>query len=247
MRREIEKASTPSEGIIMPPPRLAPVKQPRLRQKLQFDENPTDSAAETDTNLANIIELPEKVNEKNKSLEATELDIDQQNCGTRDTDKPELVYRKREFLVVRNVDNGFWLCHALRDVYRSKSRNRIKWLTCSSTIANIYQFEYHGEIEFGCILTNVNLEKLKTNRFRLADSEKERVENILSESLAAEANAQSAAFQESGIVTKSPQLGETLSQQLNSLDSTVKPTEIREHPEREKSETPTQNREHVPP
>ena len=28
----------------------------------------------TDTDLANIIELPEKVNEKNKSLEATKLD-----------------------------------------------------------------------------------------------------------------------------------------------------------------------------
>ena len=77
MRREIEKASTPLEGIIMPPPRLPPVRPPGLRQKLQFDENPTDSAAETNTDLANIIELPERVNEKNKSLEATELDIDQ--------------------------------------------------------------------------------------------------------------------------------------------------------------------------
>ena len=94
----------------MPPPRLPPVKQPGLRQKLQFDENPTDSAAETDRDLAIIIELPKKVNEKNKSLEATELDIDQQICKTRDTDKPELVYRKREFLAVRNVDNGLWLC-----------------------------------------------------------------------------------------------------------------------------------------
>ena len=37
MRREIGKASTPLEGIIMPPPRLLPVKQPGLRQKLQFD------------------------------------------------------------------------------------------------------------------------------------------------------------------------------------------------------------------
>ena len=65
-------------------------------------------------------------------------------------------------------------------------RNRIKWFTCSSTNANLYQFEYHGEIEFDCILTNVNLEKLKTNRFRLADSEKERIEDILRESLAEE-------------------------------------------------------------
>ena len=40
MRREIEKASTPLEGIIMPLPTLPPVRQPRLRQKLQFDENP---------------------------------------------------------------------------------------------------------------------------------------------------------------------------------------------------------------
>ena len=94
MRREIEKASTPLEGIIMPPPRLPPIRQRGLRQKLRFDENQTDSAAETDTDLANIIELLEKVNEKNKSLEATELDIDQQICETRDTDKPELLYKK---------------------------------------------------------------------------------------------------------------------------------------------------------
>ena len=107
--------------------------------------------------MANIIELLEKVNEKNKRIEATELDIDQQICETRDTDKPELVYRKRELLGVRNVDNGFWLCQAVRDVYRGKSRNRIQWLTCSSTNANVYQFEYHGEIEFGYILTNINL------------------------------------------------------------------------------------------
>ena len=239
--REIEKASTPLEGIIMPPPRLPPVRQPRLRQKLQFDENQTDSAAEIDTDLANIIELPEKVNEKNKSLEATILDIDQQICETRDTDKPELVYRKREFLAVRNVDNGFWLCQAVQDVYRGKSRNRIQWLTFSSTNANVYQFEYHGEIEFGCILTNINLEKLKTNRFRLVDSEKERIEDILRESLAAEANAQSTAFQEMGEVTNSPQQGETLSQRLNNADSAVELTEIREHPEREKSETDRPN------
>ena len=100
----------------MPPPRLPPVRQPGLRQKLQFDENTTDSAAETDTDLANIIELPEKVNEKNKSTGATELDIDQQICEMRGTDKPELVYRKREFLAFRNVNNGFWLCQAVRDV-----------------------------------------------------------------------------------------------------------------------------------
>ena len=180
----------------MPPPRLLLVRQLGLRQKLQFDENPIDSAAETDTGLANKIELPEKINEKNKSSEATELDIDQQICETRNTDKPELVYRKREFLAVRNIDNGFWLCQAVRDVYRGKSRNRIQWLTCFSTNANLYQFEYHGEIEFGCILTNIHLEKLKTNRFRLADSEKECIEDILRESLAAEVNAQSTAFQE---------------------------------------------------
>ena len=140
------------------------------------------------------IELREKVNEKNESLEVTKLDIDQQICETRDTDKPELVYRKREFLAVRNVDNGFWLCQAVRDIYKGKSRNRIQWLTCFSKNANVYQFEYHGEIEFGCILTNVNLEKLKTNRFLLADSEKVRIEDILRESLAAEANVQSTAF-----------------------------------------------------
>ena len=140
MRREIEKASTPLGGIIMPPPRLPPVRQPGLRQKLQFDENPTDSAAETDIDLANIIEVLEKVNEKNKSLEATELGIDQQICEMRDTDKPELVYRKREFLAVRNVDNGFWLYQAVRDIYRGKSCNQIQWLTCSSTNANVYQF-----------------------------------------------------------------------------------------------------------
>ena len=232
----------------MSSPRLPPVKQPVLRQKLlQFDENPTDSAAETDTDLANIIELPEKVNEKNKSLEATELDIDQQICETRDTHKPELVYRKREFLAVRNVDNGFWLCQAVRDVYRGKSRNRIQWLTCSSTNANVHQFEYHGKIEFGCILMNVNLEKLKTYRFRLADSEKKRIEDILRESLAAKANAQSAVFHETDEVKNSPQQGESLSRRLNNANSGVELTEIREHPEQEKSETPTQSMEHVPP
>ena len=114
-------------------------------------------------------------------------------------------------------------------------RNLIQWLTCSSTNANVYQFEYHGKIEFGCILTNINFEKLKTNRFRLADSEKERVEDILRKSLAAEANAQSTAFQETEELTNSPQQGETLSQRLNNSDSAVKLTEIREHPEREKS------------
>ena len=67
MHREIEKASTPLE-VIGPPPRLPPVKQAGLRQKLQFDENLTNLAAETDTDLTKIIELPEKVNEKNKRL-----------------------------------------------------------------------------------------------------------------------------------------------------------------------------------
>ena len=58
--------------------------------------------------------------------------------------------------------------------------------------SDTYNYVYHDYIDARCILTNVRLAKIKANKYRLPQSEKERAEVILWASIAADKRGHSA-------------------------------------------------------
>ncbi|XP_014282016.1 uncharacterized protein [Halyomorpha halys] len=89
-----------------------------------------------------------------------------------------IVFYRNEFLAVRNAEGGFYVCQAMQNVYKSSSKIRIRWL---SQVANTdhYSPDFYDNTEFDCILTNLNLEKIDKNKFRLPDVEAQRTQSIL--------------------------------------------------------------------
>ena len=104
----------------------------------------------------------------------------------------EIRYRKGEFLAIRNTDDGFFLCQTARPIIGTELQTQIRWLTQMKANSDTYNYAYHDFIDSRCILTNVRLTKIKANKYRLPQSEKERSEVILWASIAAEKRGHSA-------------------------------------------------------
>lgn len=92
-------------------------------------------------------------------------------------DKLTLFY-KNEFLAVRNAEEGFYVCQTTHNVYKSSSKIRIRWLSQEKN-ANHYSPDFYDYIEFDCILTNLDLERIDKNKYRLPDVEAQRTKSIL--------------------------------------------------------------------
>ena len=101
----------------------------------------------------------------------------------REGTESQILYKKGEFLAVRNVDKGFSLCRLNRDILAPKDHVRVQWLTESDDNKQVYTLSYDNNIEFECILTNVNLTKISNYRYYLSKSEWESIDEILKESL----------------------------------------------------------------
>ena len=91
----------------------------------------------------------------------------------------EIRYRKGEFFAVRNTDNGVFLCKTTRPIIGTEPQTRIRWLMLMKANSDTYIFDYHDYIDPHCILTNVRLDKIEANKYRLPQSEQERAEVIL--------------------------------------------------------------------
>lgn len=89
-----------------------------------------------------------------------------------------IVFYRNEFLAVRNAEGGFYVCQAMQNVYKTSSRIRIRWL---SQVANTdhYSPDFYDNTEFDCILTNLNLERIDKNKYRLPIVEEQRTQSIL--------------------------------------------------------------------
>lgn len=89
-----------------------------------------------------------------------------------------IVFYRNEFLAVRNAEGSFYVCQAMQNVYKTSSRIRIRWL---SQVANTdhYSPDFYDNTEFDCILTNLNLERIEKNKYRLPDIEAQRTQSIL--------------------------------------------------------------------
>ncbi|KZC13851.1 PREDICTED: DNA ligase 1-like [Dufourea novaeangliae] len=98
-----------------------------------------------------------------------------------------IVFYKNEFLAVRNAEGSFYVCQAMQNIYKSSRRIRIRWLSQDKNNGEIYSPDFYDFIDFDCILTNLNLNKVDKNKFQLTKIELLRTENILKRAIDVEA------------------------------------------------------------
>ncbi|XP_012232708.1 serine-rich adhesin for platelets-like isoform X2 [Linepithema humile] len=98
-----------------------------------------------------------------------------------------IVFYKNEFLAVRNAEGSFYVCQAMQNIYKSSRRIRIRWLSQDTTNGEFYSPDFYDTIDFDCILTNLNLNKVDKHKFWLTRIELLRTENILKRAIDVEA------------------------------------------------------------
>ncbi|XP_033190164.2 uncharacterized protein LOC117156861 [Bombus vancouverensis nearcticus] len=103
------------------------------------------------------------------------------------SDDKLIVFYKNEFLAVRNAEGSFYVCQAMQNIYKSSRRIRIRWLSQDKNNGEIYSPDFYDYIDFDCILTNLNLNKIDKNKFQLTKIELLRTENILKRAIDVEA------------------------------------------------------------
>lgn len=92
-----------------------------------------------------------------------------------------IVYKKSDFLALRNEEGGFYICRLLQNISRTSRGFKIRWL--NEVEKDIYVPDYEDKTEFECILTNLELFQLQKGRYNLPQSERRRVMNILQRAL----------------------------------------------------------------
>ena len=162
MRRGIQAASTPMRNTVISQPGMQPVHRHTLRQKPLFGETLTSAATENEMNLNEAVESDGLTNELGEpNAQQRTVNNDQAISVPESAEKVKLnvIYDKDEFLAIRNTDDGFFICKAMRKICCSESLIRIHWLSQSETNEQVYKLSYHVQVDFRCILTNVRLTK----------------------------------------------------------------------------------------
>lgn len=139
---------------------------------------------------------------KEKSSEKIEKELVQKVKPTREkkkkktlpkkvihSDNADPVFFKKEYLAVRNIDGGFFLCTAAQNIYPGDHNIQIMWLSNEFPVTQIknegiYCADFKDKIEFETILSSVEMEteKVKGNkklRHKLDSTERERIGHIL--------------------------------------------------------------------
>ncbi|KAL6433900.1 hypothetical protein ACFW04_005843 [Cataglyphis niger] len=107
--------------------------------------------------------------------------------SSKTADDKLIVFYKNEFLAVRNAEGSFYVCQAMQNIYKSSRRIRIRWLSQDKTNGEFYSPDFYDTIDFDCILTNLNLNKVDKHKFWLTRIELLRTENILKRAIDVEA------------------------------------------------------------
>ena len=182
MRDGIHTASTPLPSAVRPVTAATRAQPLIYGQRPPFGDNANNTPA-SETNL-NGISLPGQ-SSGSQGMPIVLLPrinpegLRQKEREKREETESQILYKKGEFLAVRNVDKGFWLCRLNRDILTPKGQVRVQWLTESNDNKQVYTLSYDNNIEFECILTNVNLTKISNYRYHLSKSEWERIDEIL--------------------------------------------------------------------
>ncbi|KAI8784708.1 poly [ADP-ribose] polymerase tankyrase [Biomphalaria glabrata] len=95
------------------------------------------------------------------------------------------LYKKGAFLAVRGAEGTFYLCRAAQNIYSKSKRLRIQWLSLDKA-PDVYKFDYVDSTEMETVLTEIQMEKISKDCYKLPSSEKKRAENILDRAIRVE-------------------------------------------------------------
>lgn len=100
-------------------------------------------------------------------------------------DENVTLYKKNSFLAVRGAEGSFYLCRAAQNIYSKSKRLRIQWLSID-TPPNVYKFDYVDSTEMETVLTEIKMDKVSRDSYRLPIDEQRRIEKILDRALRVE-------------------------------------------------------------
>lgn len=74
------------------------------------------------------------------------------------------------------------MCRTQQNVYKTTKHFKIQWLDLHEP-PNIYKFDFLDATEIECVLTNVKMDRIARETYRLPHSEETRIQNILTKAL----------------------------------------------------------------
>ncbi|XP_052272329.1 poly [ADP-ribose] polymerase tankyrase-like isoform X2 [Dreissena polymorpha] len=101
---------------------------------------------------------------------------------SKQKDVQELIHKKGTFLGVRGEEGSFYLCKTLQNVFDNTRKFRIQWLDLCNP-PDVYKIDFPDSTDADCILTNVKMERLEKDMYKLPMKEQTRVEEILHKAL----------------------------------------------------------------
>ena len=106
-------------------------------KQVNFEETPTDTARDSESNLDDIAEQPDTARPKSPVAKIADSNDDTTLLRAPPDSKREIRYRKGEFLAIRNTDDGYFLCQTTRPIIGTELQTRIRWLTQDTNIINL--------------------------------------------------------------------------------------------------------------
>ncbi|XP_059138557.1 poly [ADP-ribose] polymerase tankyrase-like isoform X2 [Physella acuta] len=100
-------------------------------------------------------------------------------------DENVTLYKKGAFLAVRGAEDTFYLCRTAQNIYSKSKRLRIQWLSLDSP-PDVYKFDYVDTTEMETVLTEIQMEKISKDSYKLPSSEQRRAEKILDRAIRVE-------------------------------------------------------------
>ena len=77
---------------------------------------------------------------------------------------------------------SFYLCRTQQNVFQNTKHFKIQWLDKDEK-TDVYKFDFLDHTEIECVLTNVRMERVARETYELPETEKARIELILSKAL----------------------------------------------------------------
>ncbi|XP_052057851.1 poly [ADP-ribose] polymerase tankyrase-like isoform X2 [Mytilus californianus] len=97
-------------------------------------------------------------------------------------DDVEVVYKKGVFLAVRGDEETFYLCRTQQNVFSNTKKFKIQWLDMDE-VTKHYKFDFLDSTDIECVLTNIKMDRVARETYTLPDSEKKRIEMILTKAI----------------------------------------------------------------
>lgn len=101
---------------------------------------------------------------------------------SKQKDQAELLHKKGTFLGVRGEEGTFYLCKTIQNVFSNTRKFKIQWLDLGEP-PDVYKLDFVDNTDADCILTNVKMERVARDTYRLPIKEQTRVEEILHRAL----------------------------------------------------------------